>query len=97
MFAKLLQELKSTPVSYKKSTGFSCMAVMPNLLFFGTLLRENLCMGSLIYIIDFLTHAHLRLGTESLCLCLTSETASLSSGFFVHHRFTLIACVTTSG
>ena len=91
MFAKLLQELKSTPVSYKKST------VMLNLLFFGTLLRENLCMGSLIYIIDFLTHAHLRLGTESLCLCLTSETASLFSGFFVRHHFILLACVTTSG
>ena len=49
-------------------------------------------MGSfslhIIYIIDLLTPACL--ATEMPCLCLTSETASLS-GFFVHHCFILLA------
>ena len=44
----------------------------------------------IIYISDLLKCAHSTLTTA--CQCLTSETASLSSGFFVHHRFNF-ACM----
>ena len=48
------------------------------------------------YIIDLLTRAHLKFATELPCLCLTSETASLLSGFFVLPRFIFLSCLATS-
>ena len=42
-------------------------------------------LRTIIYIIDLLTRAHLRFAAELPCLCLTSETASLFSGFFTCH------------
>ena len=40
--AKLLRELKWTPVRYyKKLTGFFCMSVTLNLLCFGAFLQDN--------------------------------------------------------
>ena len=49
-----------------------------------------------MYTINLFTCAHLRLATELLCLWLTLETASLSSGFFVYHRYILFACAATN-
>ena len=45
------------------------------------------CCCISIYIINLLTRAYRRLATELPCLCITSETASLSSGFFESYRF----------
>ena len=45
----------------------------------------------LIYIINLLKCAPLRLEIELPCLCLTSKAALLSSGFFVRRRFILLA------
>ena len=53
-------------------------------------------LHNMIYIIDLLTRAHLRLASELSCLCLTLETPSLSLGFFDHSRFSLLARVSTS-
>ena len=45
----------------------------------------------IIYIIDLLTRAPLRLAIELPGLCLTSAAALLSSGLFVRRRFILLA------
>ena len=47
----------------------------------------------IIYVIDLLTSAHLRLATELQCLCLTSETATLSLGFFAYYRVILLQLI----
>ena len=49
-----------------------------------------------IYIIDLLTRAHLKFAIDLRCLCLTSETASLSPGLFACHRVVLFECVATN-
>ena len=81
----------------KKFTGFSRMSVALNLLCFGALLRDNLQIGAfclcIVNIINFLMRAHWRLANDLLCLCLTPETASLSSGFFL---FIFLFCLQTS-
>ena len=50
-----------------------------------------LCIIIHVYINELLTRAcTLRLATELLCLCLTSETVQLVSGFFACHRVVLL-------
>ena len=88
--AKLLLELKSKPVWYKKMfTGLFCMPLTLNNL------KKVLFLCIAIYIINLSLCAHWRLATELPCLCVTLETTSFSSGLFVSYCLILFVCTTT--
>ena len=46
----------------------------------------------MIYIIDLITLARLKLVAELPCLCLTSGTVLFFSGFFACHRIVFFGC-----
>ena len=100
--AKSVRGLKSMPLSYNKKVRWFFPHVSNGkfaafcVLFWGTSCKWVLFLYALEYIIDLLTRAHLRLAAELPCLCLTLETASLCSGFFVHRRFIFLSRVATS-